>query len=112
MIRQHQRQRPCNNAVAWYEDGTYECRNCGGPLAADPRTGMPFQPARHRGEPRRQLTPAPQDAAMFARAVQLGEHAANNLPDMSTRDEIVRAVVEEFYRAGMLRKVPAPPKVA
>ncbi|MET7335965.1 hypothetical protein [Nonomuraea sp. NPDC005650] len=102
----------CSNAVIWCEDGNYECRNCGRPLADDPRTGVPIQPARHRGEPRRQLTPTRQDAPAFARALEVGEHAANQLPEISTREEIVRAVVEEMYRAGMLRKVPAPPKVA
>lgn len=106
------RQRRCSAAVPWHEDGRWECRNCGGPLASDPRTGAPFQPARHRGEHRRPLTPAREDAAAFTRMLELGEHAANQLPDLSTREEIVRAVVEELYREGWTRRVQARAQAA
>ncbi|MFI9845136.1 hypothetical protein ACIHFD_49515 [Nonomuraea sp. NPDC051941] len=98
--------RRCVRAVEWQEDGRYECRNCGRRLATND-AGALEQPVRHAGEPRRSLTPAAADAAAFARAIDLGEHAAAQLPDISSRDEIVRAVVEDLYRAGMLRRTPA-----
>ncbi|MCP2353115.1 hypothetical protein HD597_000135 [Nonomuraea thailandensis] len=37
---------------------------------------------------------------------------ASSTSRRSARLTISCAVVEEFYRAGMLRKVPAPPRVA
>ncbi|MGW0486195.1 hypothetical protein [Nonomuraea sp. NPDC003214] len=96
----------CARAVEWLEGDTWECRNCGGPLATD-RNGQLSEPVRHRGELRRALTPAKADAAAFGRAVDVGEHAANALPEISSREEIARAVVEELYRAGLLRRTPA-----
>lgn len=98
--------RRCARATAWQEDGTWECRNCGNPLVVD-AAGRLVEPVRHRGEQRRPLTPAPADTAAFGRAIDLGENAANQLPEISSREEIARAVVEELYRAGLLRRVPS-----
>ncbi|MFD9947669.1 hypothetical protein ACFWYW_46615 [Nonomuraea sp. NPDC059023] len=97
--------RRCVRAIEWHEDGEYECRTCGAPLATD-RHGTLERPVRHRGERRRPLTPALADADAFSRAIDVAEHAANLLPDICSREEIVRAVVEDIYRAGLLRRTP------
>ncbi|WP_433542049.1 hypothetical protein ACQP10_37820 (plasmid) [Streptosporangium sandarakinum] len=97
--------RRCAHPVEWQEDGRYECRNCGRRLAVDAYNRLQ-RPVRHRGEPPRTVRPAPADAAAFSLALDLGERIADQLPDLSSREELVRAVVEEIYRAGLLRRTP------
>lgn len=100
--------RRCFRAVEWRENGRWECRTCGRPLALQPG-GAPVRPIRHRGDHRSvAVTPEPADAPVFGLALDLARQAVTELPAAATDDERARAVVEAVYAAGLLRRrVPA-----
>jgi hypothetical protein len=94
-------------AVEFINGDRRECRVCG-------RTVVGFGPdLRHAGEGIRVITPAPADAATFARAIEVSEAAMERLWSAQTTDtDRVRTIVEAIYEEGLLRRRPASKRPA
>jgi hypothetical protein len=84
-----------------------ECRVCAAPIEVGvDATGRAY--VRHDGETFRRLTPSPEDAESFDRALDVVEAALRSLPDGASDDDRARASVEAIMLDGRLRRRRGP----